>query len=620
MFDSTLFCQNCYRYLGAAERCIFCDWSRPAAARIPAPNQPHWHLPTANPADGVPLMIGNHILLADSAGVLYAARFDDGQLLWRHDCGGALRAGIGARGARVYVATRAGEVIAIENDGRAAWHFSTRGGASGLTTDQRRIYLGDAEGFVYTLNDAETRAEIAWQVSVGQRVSAPPARWRHLLLVVTHHPRGQLVALDANSGAVAWSQPLGARGALAPVLVPQTAGGALVLATTDQGKVRALPLPSGEPEAWTFQAQADLHAAPIVVGDAIIVGASSGQVTALDASNGATRWTTNLDEDIVGLSTWEGLVFVGTRAGNVHALMAETGAPVWRWTLAGGLTAGMLAAQGRVFVGGGDGWRALPWHLGKWHWAAEWCASRGALAAAANFYALANEGAAAERAWLAAGQVEQAAWMWSALGQDRQAADVFRRAAEMEQASKPALAAAHLNLAADHFELADETDAARACRQRAGRMGNFPYLKLEAVNLPALEAGEASTIAVRVRNIGNGAARDVQFRLSGQLARCVVGALEQPLAPATEHILEFENLIPTAVGEQWLTVALTYSDGVQTRQAQARFAVQVAAPPPGAITIQDDTGSVIVRVPEGAPLPRVRIGGKAGLVRYEVVR
>ena len=112
------------------------------------------------------------------------------------------------------------------------------------------------------------------------------------------------------------------------------------------------------------------------------------------------------------------------------------------------------------------------------------------------------------------------------------------------------------------------------------------------------------TAAVEVRNLGNAAAEQVRFRLGGRLARSVAGELPGPLAAGASAVLEFEGLIPTASGRERLTVSVTCGGDCSTAvRADASFEFDVAEPPPGAITIRDDAGAVIVRVPEGAPLP-----------------
>jgi hypothetical protein len=73
-------------------------------------------------------------------------------------------------------------------------------------------------------------------------------------------------------------------------------------------------------------------------------------------------------------------------------------------------------------------------------------------------------------------------------------------------------------------------------------------------------------------------------------------------------VLKFQQLIPVAAGCQRLTVDVTCEgEGSPAGRADASFEFDVAAPPPGAFTVRDDAGAVIVRV-----------GGMTGMVKVQV--
>jgi hypothetical protein len=339
-------------------------------------------------------------------------------------------------------------------------------------------------------------------------------------------------------------------------------------------------------------------------------------VIALDPATGAAQRLTGFDDAIIGLAVWEGLVCAACRGGALHVLDAADGVEAGRWDAGGPLTAGPVVVDGTVLVGSEAGWSALPWHLGQWHWAAARFRTRGNLDAAAACHALAGELDQATQAWLDAGKPERPAWLWTGLGEDRRAAAAFRRAADAERSRQPALAAAYLNQAADCLERGDAMTEAAACRQQASRMGRFPHLRLKLTNISVAEAGEKMTAEVEVRNMGNAIAERVCFRLGGRLARSVAGVLPSALAAGASAGLEFEGLIPTASGRERLTVSVTCGDDCSAAvRADASFEFDVAEPSPGAITVEGDAGAVIVRVHEGAPSPRVRVKGMAGVVK-----
>lgn len=645
MHTPTVFCLTCGRYLGVAQACIFCGWERPAALRIPAAGAPLWRLPTAAPADGQPLVMGDTVILADRTGALVAVSCADGAISWRWAGAGPLRGALAGRGARVYAAQREGDLLAF-NLGHVPGNSELPGtcvrwrlplvSPGAPAVDEGRITIGSGEGTVTALTDAGERPEVAWRTPVGGRVALAPVPWRRLLLVATSHAQGHLVALDAGRGMVVWSQPLGARAAVLLLPAPRRggvgggaarvktgiaqAGDQVALVLTDRGLARAFRLPDGEPLDWTYQVAGAAPVAAAANDGAVYLAGGRGEVVALDPLTGAARLLADYDDPVIGLAVWEGLLYVAGRGGVLHVLNAADGIETGRWDAGRPLTAGPVVVDGAVLVGDEAGWSALPWHLGQWRWAAARFQARGNLNAAAACHALANEPDVAEQAWLAAGAPERPAWFWDGVGEVHRAAAAFRRAAEGERTRQPALAAAYLNQAADRLEVCDAPVEATECRKLAARMGRFPHLRLKLTNISVAEAGEKMTAEVEVDNVGNAIAEQVRFRLGGRLARSVAGELPGPLAAGASDVLEFFDLVPTASGRERLTVSVTCGGecGPAVR-ADASFEFDVAEPPPGAVRVDGDAGGVILRVREGAPLPRVHVKGMAGMIKVEIV-
>ncbi len=375
-----VFCATCGRYLGAAERCVFCGWERPAALRTPTAGEPLWRLHTVAAAAGHPLVLGDLVCLADRAGALAAISAADGTVHWRWAGEGPLRGALAGRGDRVYAAPREGELVSLDLSSHSAlpqvdrprvrWRFPVPSPGA-PTLDDGRIYLGSGEGAVYSLADTGDRPELAWQTRVGGRVALTPVRWRHLLLVATSHAQGQLVALDAGRGTVVWAQPLGARAAILLLASPaRTGSGAEALTLTDRGLARLFRLPDGEPRAWSFQVAGGAPVAAAGDDGMLYLGGAGGVVVALDPTTGATRWQANLPDAVIGLVAAEGLALAATRGGHLHVLDVVDGAAHGLCSARVPLTAGPEVLAGTILVGAEAGWSALPWHLGRWDWAA----------------------------------------------------------------------------------------------------------------------------------------------------------------------------------------------------------------------------------------------------------
>jgi outer membrane protein assembly factor BamB len=112
----------------------------------------------------------------------------------------------------------------------------------------------------------------------------------------------------------------------------------------------------------------------IAAADDVLYAASrKGEVRALDAANGRTRWDADVKAELAaGPSAGEGLVVVGTSSGTVIALEAADGKERWRAKLSGEVLAAPLVAGGRVIVRTVDGrLRALEAADGKEAWMVE---------------------------------------------------------------------------------------------------------------------------------------------------------------------------------------------------------------------------------------------------------
>jgi outer membrane protein assembly factor BamB len=112
----------------------------------------------------------------------------------------------------------------------------------------------------------------------------------------------------------------------------------------------------------------------LAAGDDLLYAASrKGEVRALDAATGRTRWESDVEVELAaGPSAGEGLVVVGTSSGTVIALESADGKERWRAKLSGEVLAAPLVAGGRVIVRTVDGrLRALEAADGKEAWMVE---------------------------------------------------------------------------------------------------------------------------------------------------------------------------------------------------------------------------------------------------------
>ena len=151
---------------------------------------------------------------------------------------------------------------------------------------------------------------------------------------------GELVALDARSGGVLWRQKVGAAISGAP-----TVAGDAVYVTGRDATAWAVRTSDGK-VLWTTSGTRDVAgwmgvSAPAVDGDLVVFPFASGQLLAVDRASGETRWSANVAgrrpgraitaiRDMTGDPVIAGnMVVAGTSSGRIAAFDRSTGTELW---------------------------------------------------------------------------------------------------------------------------------------------------------------------------------------------------------------------------------------------------------------------------------------------------
>jgi outer membrane protein assembly factor BamB len=170
---------------------------------------------------------------------------------------------------------------------------------------------------------------------------------------------GRLLAIDAATGKTVWRYVSGRCGWASPALSGHVVyetfiGNGECHSAARDGEIAALAARNGHTR-W-LRHIAPTESSPLVVAGTVFVGSWDGRVWALDASSGRTRWSTQLNGAIKGsLALSEGRLFIGTYAGDVVALDARTGRVLWASGGNGSIYSTPAVADGRVYLGSLDG-------------------------------------------------------------------------------------------------------------------------------------------------------------------------------------------------------------------------------------------------------------------------
>lgn len=151
--------------------------------------------------------------------------------------------------------------------------------------NNQMLYAADNHGKVVALN-SKTGKKL-WSTSTKKKFTAGPALVDNLLLLTTAD--ALVVALDANNGKQVWESKVNSE-----VLAPPSGKDGIVLVHANDGSVSALDAKSGT-KLWAVdQATPSLtlhfSSAPVVVGNRVLVGFSTGKLLALNLQTGAIEW------------------------------------------------------------------------------------------------------------------------------------------------------------------------------------------------------------------------------------------------------------------------------------------------------------------------------------------
>jgi len=206
---------------------------------------------------------------------------------------------------------------------------------------------------------------VAWSFKARTLVEFPPAVGYGDLYFANNS--GTLFALRADSGAVDWAYDSHRCVAASPAIEDGVVYEAFLnrppcnsTGSDIDGRTVAFDAHSGKIR-WS-RTIGPTESSPLVSGGTVYVGDWKGNVYALDAGTGRTRWTFATGGKVKGAVTLDaGRIYVGSYDGHVYALDAKTGHELWRASgqerlgSAGTFYSTPAAAYDRVYIGSTDG-------------------------------------------------------------------------------------------------------------------------------------------------------------------------------------------------------------------------------------------------------------------------
>ena len=138
--------------------------------------------------------------------------------------------------------------------------------------------------------------------------------------------------------------------------LPYTAG-ATPWSCTCVVAANAAPVPATRKVLWTWDAGDAIESSAAIAGDLVFVGAATGELVALNLSDGKKRWTYKTTKPIGESSpaVANGLVFIGDLGGVVHAVKVADGTAAWTHKTEGEIKSSPVTLGDRVLIGSYDG-------------------------------------------------------------------------------------------------------------------------------------------------------------------------------------------------------------------------------------------------------------------------
>lgn len=207
--------------------------------------------------------------------------------------------------------------------------------------DSGMVYIGAYDGRVYALNSTSRVAgysfpeELAgeWvyprerEESIGDIVGSPVVA--HGILYIGSAD-GNLYAIDAATGKLAWDLPLGESGD-GIWATPLVHDGVVYIGSFDQN-LYALNATDGT-MIWAFEAKGAIVATPLIYKDTIYIGSFDRKFYAINAGTGKAKQgftPFQADDWFWGKAVaYEDTIVIGSLDGRIYALDAETGERKW---------------------------------------------------------------------------------------------------------------------------------------------------------------------------------------------------------------------------------------------------------------------------------------------------
>ncbi|MUW14896.1 PQQ-binding-like beta-propeller repeat protein [Halorubrum sp. CBA1125] len=256
----------------------------------------------------------------------------------------------------ILIADDTGRIRSITAAGEVNWSTSftdaQRGSHGTPAVADGTAYIGDYGGVVTALSLAD--GEIEWQTKISDAIGASPTYHDGRLYVAAEFatPSGSVVALDAESGDIEWTDDRPTDHPHSTVAIDLERD--RLLCGSNDGHCYAWSFPDLERE-WTYDTGDDVKAPIAVYRGVAVVPSWAETVTGVDVVDGTRLWEFETGGKVMcAPAVHDGTAYVGSHDGNVYAIDIATGEEVWSTGVGDLVTGSAVATREHVLAGAYD--------------------------------------------------------------------------------------------------------------------------------------------------------------------------------------------------------------------------------------------------------------------------
>ncbi len=213
---------------------------------------------------------------------------------WSFSAGAEITASPIKAGGKLFVATRAGNIFALNAYlGSVEWQYSTGVRIAGTPAFYNgKLFVNTFDGFLHCL-DAETGNPVWSYNTLSQNIGSPTV-YDGKVYFGTGHPHKSIVVLDAETGTFAWQNNIGQ-----PVHSTPAVSGGMVWAGAGNGVIYGFNADSGQ-SSGQFRTDGTIYvSSPSIMGQKVFAagGEFDTHAYAFSLQNAGGLWTSNPGEN-----------------------------------------------------------------------------------------------------------------------------------------------------------------------------------------------------------------------------------------------------------------------------------------------------------------------------------